>query len=469
MKQKQTAETQKEEACLSYFRSSEVWTRLFRGFQTKYQSYGRFAGTVKLGALSAADIEVLEGFFAKNFHGQKSVSISAKRFEAALAESRYKGLTPERLLTIFFGEELQGKKEIRAAFQSRQAEILETVRGEFAEMYALELLGEILDIVKPEASGEIEALPQERQQKILQQWEETLRLAMRIENALPYHKEQTQYLAVFAARLTGNPHAFDAGTSGGSLLYRVVQADLAHRGIVIRDEKILRAYQKQRSYLAAGLLIDDVSNYVMLYGVQAVTRDGEQNHEGMCGGEQCSRETRSEEKSHEETHPGMAGFCAERDMVQVPLAVMLKWKKFLCPDQAILIVENPSIFAMLCAEDGGGHAYLCVNGQPRLATLVALDLLAASGTKVSYAGDLDPEGLLIGQKLAAYYPGAFCFVGMSAEDYRQSMSQESISDRRVKMLDRITHPQLVGAAELIRKHRRAGYQELLPERPCAQK
>ena len=102
-----------------------------------------------------------------------------------------------------------------------------------------------------------------------------------------------------------------------------------------------------------------------------------------------------------------------------------------------------------------------MNGQPRLAALIALDLLAAAGTGVCYAGDLDPEGLLIGQKLADYYPGAFCFVGMRAEDYRQSMSQESISDRRLKMLERITHPQLAEAAALMRQYRRAGYQELL--------
>ena len=102
-----------------------------------------------------------------------------------------------------------------------------------------------------------------------------------------------------------------------------------------------------------------------------------------------------------------------------------------------------------------------MNGQPRLAALIALDLLAAAGIGVCYAGDLDPEGLLIGQKLADYYPGAFCFVGMRAEDYRQSMSQESISNRRLKMLERITHPQLAEAAELMRQYRRAGYQELL--------
>ena len=445
--------TGEETQALHYFRGSKVWTCLFRGFREKYQSYGRFAGTVRLSGLSAAEIETLEGFFGKNFHGQKSVSISSQAFEKALAASRYADLVPERLLGLFFGEELQGKQEIREGFRSEQQKILASVCRDFADTYALELLQPILAVVRPETSGAITDLSWKQQQEVLQQWEGALRLALRICDALPYREERTMYLAVFAAKLTGNPHAFDAGTTGGSLLYRLVQADLAHRGIVIRDEKILHAYQRQRSFLTVGLLIDDVSNYVMLYGVQAVMRE---------------RKLRAGDEHSEEKHPGMAGFCAEKDMVQVPLAVMLKWEKLLCPDQQILIVENPSIFAMLCAEDDGRHAYLCMNGQPRLAALVALDLLAASGTGVSYAGDLDPEGLLIGQKLADYYPGAFQFVGMSAEDYQQSMSRETISDRRLKMLDRITHPQLVGAAELIRKYRRAGYQELLLGRPGAE-
>ncbi len=425
-----------EQQALFYFQSSPVWARLFGGFRNKYQSFGYFTGTVKLSGLSGEEIETLEGFFGKNYHGQKSVSISAKAFSTALAATRYGGIAPERILSLYFGEELQGKKEMQASYQSRQQEILEAVCEDFADTYAIELLQEILATLKQEASGDIASRSWEKQQEILKEWEASLRLAMRICNALPYHESQSRYLAVFAAQLTGNPHAFDAGTSRGNLLYRLVQADLAHRGIVIRGTTILRAYQRQRSYLAVGLLIDDVSNYVMLYGVQAVRRGGA-------------------------IHPGMSGFCAEKDMVQVPLSVLMQWEKLLCPDQQILIVENPSIFAMLCAEDGGKHAYMCMNGQPRLAALVALELLAATGTGVFYSGDLDPEGLLIGQKLAGYYPGEFQFVGMTAEDYRQSVSGEYISDRRLKMLDRITHPQLCEAAELMRQYRRAGYQELI--------
>ncbi len=59
-----------------------------------------------------------------------------------------------------------------------------------------------------------------------------------------------------------------------------------------------------------------------------------------------------------------------------------------------ILWKNPSVFAMLCGKEETDHkekAYLCMNGQPRLAGLMALDLLAKSETRIYYAGDLDPD------------------------------------------------------------------------------
>ena len=40
----------------------------------------------------------------------------------------------------------------------------------------------------------------------------TMRLGSEMYNHLPYRQDNKLYLAVFAAMLTGNPHAFDQGT-----------------------------------------------------------------------------------------------------------------------------------------------------------------------------------------------------------------------------------------------------------------
>ena len=78
---------------------------------------------------------------------------------------------------------------------------------------------------------------------------------------------------------------------------------------------------------------------------------------------------------------------------------------------------------------------------------------------VDYAGDLDPEGLLIAQKISEYYAGEFHYWHMTVEDYEKSKSNETISEKRIKSLERITDTELFPVAEKMRLDRLAGYQE----------
>lgn len=100
-----------------------------------------------------------------------------------------------------------------------------------------------------------------------------------------------------------------------------------------------------------------------------------------------------------------------------------------------------------------------MNGQPRLSAVLMLDLLAASGIKVYYGGDFDPEGLLIAWKIKRYYKGAFAYWHMSVEDYEKSKSGKEISTRRMKMLERIEDDELRETVEVVRRTGVAGYQE----------
>lgn len=413
--------------CLEYFRHSPVWKKLLEGFREKYHSYGSFSGKVVLKDPDMEAIDELEGFFSRNFHGQKSVTISAERFRKALAASRYGDISPEELMELFFGRVPVGRKEQELLRQQEKQKILDRFQEYFAGSPAADGLDAIAGIVKCSSRRD------------LAEWEHDLWLAADIFNALPYRCGSKMYLAVFAAMLTGNPHAFDNGTSEGSLLYQVVLADLGLRGTAIESSDIFTSYKRQRSYLAAGIMLDDISNHAMLYNIYGICIDGR-------------------------IHEGTAGFATEKDILQVPLAVVTDWEEIRCPDGEIYVVENPSVFAMLCEQekslkDGSGKAFMCMNGQPRLAGLMVLDLLAKSDTIVYYSGDLDPEGLMIAQKLAKYYKGEFHFRYMSAVDYEECRSEEKISAKRLKMLEKITDERLKPAVEQIRKYGTAGYQE----------
>lgn len=214
----------------------------------------------------------------------------------------------------------------------------------------------------------------------------------------------------------------------------MILISLEQRGLVVESSDLFPAYKRQKSYLLAGILIDDISNYAILYQVRAMKKDGSE-------------------------HQGMLGFFSEKNMVQVPLNIISEWESIECIDNEIYVVENPSVFAAICKE----KSCMCMNGQPRLASILVLDLLAKSNVKIYYSGDLNPEGLLIAQKLRQYYRGNFVYWHMKLEDYRKGISQEYISDKRKKILERIKDEELLPVAEAIVEYGTAAYQENILE------
>lgn len=207
----------------------------------------------------------------------------------------------------------------------------------------------------------------------------------------------------------------------------------------MRNPLSRRGERQSKSYLKAGILLDEISNYCMISGIQAWKKDGT-------------------------PHVGMNGFCQEGDCVQVPLSILAKWGRIDCPGKRLYIVENPSIFAAICEKNKGTCACMCMNGQPRLASILLLDLAAKARIRISYAGDFDPEGLLIAQKVIQYYKGEIEYWHMTVEDYEQSRSEEKISEKRLAILERITDERLVPVAERIREFGVAGYQERVIEK-----
>lgn len=424
------------EECAAYFREYPIFDKIFRGFREKYASYGNFSGTVILKNISEKDLEVLEGFFQKNFHGKKSISISAARFEKALRESRFEDFSPKEVLELYFREKMTGKKEQQQSEEQRWNQALEELGEVYKQTYGAEWLSDL-----GKCKEEMYFYLQKRYREVGKEKEKIkklLELGCKILNNFPYHHGNREYLAVFAARITGNPHAFDDGERESVFLRMLIQWDLAHRGILVERSEIFPALYRQRLYLAAGILRDDMSNCAMLSGIRAWKKNGE-------------------------LHEGMEGFFREGNPVQVPLSVIADWGRVECPEDAIYIVENPSVYAMLCGKWAGKKACMCMNGQPRLSAVLLLDLLADAGVKIYYAGDFDPEGMLIAQKIKKYYQGEAVCWKMSAEDYEKSKSKEMLTEKRLKMLDHIDDMELLETAEALRKCKVAGYQENLWE------
>ena len=425
-----------DKECVEYFHRKPIFDRILQGFRDKYMSYGSFSGTVTVRNLSAEEREDLEGFFQQNFHGQKSVSVSAARFEKALKSSRFDEISPKKLLEMYFGEEIfwkkEQKKEEALVWQNILQESQQDYAGTPAEGWICELQGQETE----SKTGMLTYLLKRYKEmgKDREEMKKLLHLAADIINRFPYRQGKQEYLAVFAAMLTGNPHAFDEGTKDGQLLYLLAEWDEKERGTQIEKSEIFPALQKQRQYFAVGILRDDISNYAMVSGIRVWKKDG-----GL--------------------HEGIEGFFREGDMVQVPLNVIAGWERVSCPEGTVYIVENPSVYALLCGKWKEKKACMCMNGQPRLSAVLLLDLFAKAGVKVFYAGDFDPEGILIAQKIKQYYQGEFAYWHMTEQIYKKSRSDEQISEKRLKILDKITDEALQETVQAIKRSRMAGYQE----------
>ena len=77
--------------------------------------------------------------------------------------------------------------------------------------------------------------------------------------------------------------------------------------------------------------------------------------------------------------------------------------------------------------------------------------------------DLYPEGILIAQKLSRDYKGEFHYWHMETEDYEKCKSEEGISPKRMRILERITDDRLNPVVERIKAYETARYQEMLME------
>lgn len=426
-----------------YFRKTPGFDRCFQELRKKWNSYGRAAGIVKLTAASKEERRALEGFFGKSFADQTggTLSFSVQAFEAALKETAYGELNLQQLMELYFGEPMKTNA-------ARKAEREEQIRLFFenCRQFFLRREHEMCETAGTAADW-IETVSQEKKygyQIILKEWKRNPKNAerlvrtvgMALEMVVPDGGETSGgsiMLAVLAARVSGDPHCFDRGTAAGQLLVSGLCRDA---GVDIPSN----AEELFALYLRYGIQMDEISSMVAVSGLH-LERNGT-------------------------LHPGLEGFLQAGE----PFLLMQKnldgVTRAYGAGSCVFVVENEMVFSHLCEQsrrlpEGGRPALLCTMGQPRKAAWQLLDLLTAENPAIFYAGDLDPEGMDIADRIWKRYPDAVHLWRMGPEDYEKSRSEEEISDRRLSMLSRLQNPLLRSTAAQIQKEKKAGYQEAL--------
>ncbi len=418
--------------CVKYFQARPVYDRVFRLMREKYASLGHFGGNIVLKDLTAEEREQLQGFFRREFSSEKDVTIPYGWLEKARTSSKFSELAWEEILEAYFSEKLSRNRDIREKERKERENFFEEILCLYQERKSVlqKWLGELLSDRAMEGHNYIVRLYN-------QDREELRRLLLCLERLtahLPVTDGKECTLPVFAAEQLGNPHGLDHGTKEGGLLYLFLKWRFGD----VRTAGMNKAECRQVLFMQAGILTDELSNNCMAYGICAETLQG---------------------KSHE----GILGFYREKQPVILSLKTIHGLREIYPgkTSDCIYVVENPAVFSNL-VNRYPERAFICGNGQLRLAVWKTLDLLEGS-IQIYYAGDFDPEGLLIAQRVWERYGDRVHFWKYSVDYYNQYQSGQKIDESRLNSLQRVKMPELQEIKAAMLQRKRAVYQESMLE------
>lgn len=409
-------------ACAAYFQSRPEYRRILSELLKKYRSYGRPAGTVRLDDATREECDAARSIFGCPF--APPLRFQAAQFEAALQELRFGKVSLKEVLEAYFNTEIRTKTELHKEENSRFSAMLTQVLEETGS----DTCRQWLQALREPQSGGYQLLRREAT-KDPERTRCALLQACRSLELLTRRTQGTVRLAVLSAQATSDPHALDSGTLCGKLFLHL---------LAFRSELAAPANAEQRDsvYYENGILCDSISSLVTQVGLVL-----------LAGTEE---------------HPACRLFRQRREICTLSLANLSGLTGARSPSGRVYIVENEMVFTQLCDRAPQFHSPLiCTSGQPSVAALRLLDLLAGEDTQLFYSGDFDGKGLSIAAQLCDRYPSLLTPWHMTPGHYDLCRSDVPLSEASRSLLQGCVGTTLETSAEAIKQFNRAGYQELL--------
>lgn len=270
-------------------------------------------------------------------------------------------------------------------------------------------------------------------------------------------RAEPEELALCSCAITTDPHALDLNTPAGRLLLHALSY---WQGCEFPTQSRTRLALLRR----CGLMLDDISNFTAQRGLIFSRRlEIGGTAESMRPGQTRLDPTQPGQTQPCQVHPSPEGTPQNEGFCLLTLS-QLEDLYVESPTGKVYLLENQMVFSSLCHRCGIRQPMICTSGQFREASWRLLDLLHDSGCTFWYAGDFDPEGLGIADRLWQAHGDRVQFWHMTPEDYRQALSPRArIEPARLPQLKRIQCPALRPVAEAILEQKAAGYQEALIE------
>ena len=400
-----------------YLKTKDI-QRFMNELRKKWISYGECRGRVYLKDLSQSEKEALSGILARKI-SEKDVRIDLKEFVEAAEKTRYEAADLHEILEAYFNRKIISRKEEKKLRENQEENFRKVLMNHMDRIHAdLRLYGWLNHAQENKAAG-FRGISGKDAEKVFPVIEAV--------NKLLTDPAEGTHLAVFAADMTGNPHAFDRNTEYGNLLTGILCYLEGNKTVDSAEQwkKLLNRY---------GLKTDEISGNVVLFHVPLFLDEG--IHEGA-------------EKCYDYGEPFVV---ASANLEKVTSAGI--------KESDVYVVENEMVFSYLQNQIRNIKIPLiCTSGQISTTGHQLIKFLVGNHCRIFYGGDLDPEGIRICDNLWQKYPENIVPWHMSVIDYEKSISNEEVDERRMSWLDSIRNPELKKSAERLRIMKKAGYQE----------
>lgn len=407
--------------CIQYFKSNLGFSRVLIEIRDKYKSLGKIGGSVKIDNLTLEEQEALTGFLKENCF-KNSISISLRKFQKAIDDTVFNGIDLLQILELYFEKDLMTKREELEIYRKDKNKFFHKILVENGETVGSKWLKDIIHN-KTNAWRIISQRYDHNKKKL----KKDLNITIKAIDNLPYLDKRIERLALFASKISKNPHAFDEiEDSGKFLLYGI--------SYLLKSKYPKTSEEKAEMLFKVGIIKDGISNFSISSGLLAF-KDGE-------------------------IHTGWQGFYNSYEPLQISLWNLSKVDKIISGKDKVFIFENPTVFSeILDILVKIKPSIVCTYGQVKLASLILLDNLVENGAHLHYSGDFDPEGLIIADKLKSRYGQNLTLWRYNADDYYNSISKNKISQARINKLHNLKDKTLIQMGEMIKENKYAGYQE----------
>lgn len=413
-----------------FFKENAGYKRLLKGIKEKYISLGEIKGNVVINKPSIEEKQALSGLMKKDYSRNLSISINLKKLQQRIDDSKFSGIYLLDILNNYFEEDILTRKEVLKNKNDELEIFLQEILKENENTFIYDVLIKSKEN-KDNLYQVIKRFYKENKDIIKK---ELINACKGINYLQNKRIEEKIRIPVFATKIASNPHEFDKKTLCGKIFIQLL-CYINNVQYPKNNEELAELYYNNN------LLIDDVSNMVLyknLVGIRKV-----------------------EEESRYEIHQGMKGFFNYSEPIYLTLYNLSNIKyieegKY----NKVLITENPAVFMEIMKNSRlKDFPLICGYGQVKLACIMLMDLLLENNYQLYYSGDLDPEGILIADKLKQKYKEKLTLIGFNKETYFKNISEVEVGNSRLQKLKSIKSMELKEICNEIQKTKKASYEE----------